>query len=334
MSRRRHEGLPLPLPDLPRCLQTLLRQVPPGRLTTYGNLALALGSPAAARWVGHWMLHHDHGPECCCHRVVRSDGSLGGYAGGEPTLKAQRLRAEGILLHDDRVADVAGNAFRDFNSTEPLAALSRLQLELASKVRLRGRTTMPATLAGVDVSYSGRHATGAYVLWDVSRAEIVWSTTVTRQIDFPYITGYLSFRELPVLLALLESAANSARLADVLIVDGSGVLHPRGIGIACHLGVVASIPAIGVSKRLLAGQVDLKDIAAGESRPVVLQGRRLGAALRPTPSGRRPIFISPGHRIGVDMAEKIVRSQLLGRRLPEVQYWADRLSRSAGRSAF
>jgi deoxyribonuclease V len=325
------EGFATDLPDLPQCLAELLEQIPPGRVTTYGTLAEALGTEVAAQWVGHWMMHHEHGRGCACHRVVRADGSLGKYLAGDPVDKAERLRAEGVALEDDRVPAIPQQAFRAFRTTYPLVALRQMQEELGRKVSLRGRRTMPETVAGVDVSYSGGRGIGAYVLWDAARNEMAWSTIVSKEVVFPYITGYLAFRELPILFALVEAARNARCLADVVIVDGSGVLHPRGIGIACHLGVLASVPTIGVSKKLLCGQVDLKAMACGESRPVRLGGRRRGTALRPTGGSRRPIFISPGHRIGVDMADVIVRRQLLRRRLPEVQYWADRLSRSAGR---
>jgi len=129
----------------------------------------------------------------------------------------------------------------------------------------------------------------------------------------------------------VEAAHSAHQEGDVVIVDGSGILHPRGVGIACHLGVLADVPTIGVSKKLLSGQVNLKDMAPQEARPVLLGGKRRGTALRATDGSQRPIFISPGHRIGVEMAQRIVRRQLLGRRLPEAQYWADRLSRAAGR---
>jgi deoxyribonuclease V len=190
---------------------------------------------------------------------------------------------------------------------------------------------MPGTVAGIDVSYSGERSTGAYVLWDLAREDRVWTTSVDLPARFPYITGLLAFRELPVLLNLMEAAQAAGRQADVVIVDGSGILHPRGVGIACHLGVLTGKATIGVSKKLLCGEVDLKKMTPGEARPVRIDGQIRGVALRATAGSRRPIFISPGHRIGVDMAEQIVRRQLLGRRLPEVQYWADRLSRNAAR---
>ncbi len=325
------DGSALELPDLPRCLAELLKQIPRGRVTTYGALADALGSEAAAQWVGHWMIHHDHGPRCTCHRVVRADGSLGKYLAGDTSVKAGRLLAEGVVLDDDRVPAVPLETFRAFRTTRPLAELRQMQEKLGRQVSLRGRKTMPVTVAGVDVSYAGDRGIGAYVLWKIGSNEIAWSTTVSLEIAFPYMTGFLAFRELPVLLALVDAARTARQIADVVIVDGSGVLHPRGIGVASHFGLLAALPTIGVSKKLLCGDVDLKGMLCGEARPVLLDGRRRGTALRATAGSRRPIFISPGHRIGLDMAEAIVRRQLQGRRLPEVQYWADRLSRIEGR---
>ena len=88
---------------------------------------------------------------------------------------------------------------------------------------------------------------------------------------------------------------------------------------------------VGVTKKLLCGQVDIKEMRPGESRPVVHQERLIGVALRPTAGSLRPIFISPGHRVDVDFCERLVRQLLTGRRLPEPIYWADRLSRRVGR---
>lgn len=325
------ESLALDLPDLPTLLADLLAQVPRGCVTTYRALAEALGSEAAARWVGHWMLHHEHGSGCACHRVVRADGSLGKFIAGGPCDKARLLAAEGVELKEERVEAIGRQSFHSFRTLRPLAALRTAQEDVARRVSLRGRRSMPETVAAVDVSYSGERGTGAYVLWDLEREEIAWSTTFTRKVMFPYITGYLAFRELPILLTLMELARSTRKEGDVVIVDGSGILHPRGVGIACHFGVLADIPTIGVSKKLLSGQVNLKDMAPQETRPVLLGGKCRGTALRATDGSRRPIFISPGHRIGVKMAERIVRQQLLGRRLPESQYWADRLSRAAER---
>src|SRR5437016_1383716 len=84
------------LPDLEGQLWTLIGRVPRGQVTTCGALAEALGAPQAARWIGHVLMHHDHGINCVCHRVVRAEGLLGGYPAGGAEEKSRRLRAEGI----------------------------------------------------------------------------------------------------------------------------------------------------------------------------------------------------------------------------------------------
>ena len=112
-----------------------------------------------------------------------------------------------------------------------------------------------------------------------------------------------------------------------VMVDGSGILHHRHAGIASHLGVVALLPTIGVTKKLLCGQVDIEKMSPGESRPVLFDDELIGVALRPTAGSLRPIFISSGHHVDVAFAERLVRQVLKGRRLPEPIYWADRLGR-------
>jgi len=327
--------LPVAAPDLPAALSALIEQIPAGCVTTYAALAEALGSEAATPWVGQWMLHHQHRRACTCHRVVRSDGRVGHYIGGEPSRKVALLRQEGIEVTGERIEPRRLEmVFRDFQTDRPLFQLREIQHALKQRVSLRGRRTMPGTVAGVDVSYRGGEGVAAYVLWDLREDRLAWSTTLRLPVRFPYISSFLSFRELPILLELIERVRAAGRMAELVVVDGSGVLHPRGAGIACHFGVLAPAAAIGVSKKLLCGKVDLAGMAPGEARPVLIGGRRRGVALRPTSGNRRPIFISPGHRIGVGMAERVIRRLLLGRRLPEPQYWADRLSRSAavGRS--
>jgi deoxyribonuclease V len=323
---------PLEVPDLYAAVWDLLAQVPAGRVTTYGRLADALGDRIAARWVGHFLLHHEHGGDCPCHRVVRADGGLGCYIAGPAAAKRRKLSAEGVPVRRDAV-DLAEYGFSRFVSRRPLATLKEVQRALTAKASLRPRRRMPKLVGGVDVSYAtAEEGVAAYVLVEFPTARVVWSTTVRRRIVFPYITSYLAFRELPILLDLLDEVRAAERRCDVLLVDGSGMLHQRHAGIATHLGVVASVPTIGVTKKLLCGKVDLEGLAPHESRPVVYEDRLVGVALRPTGGSRRPIFVSPGHRVDVSFAETVVRELLTGRRLPEPLYQADRLSRAAARS--
>ena len=162
------------VPDLVGCLGRLLMQVPAGRVTTCGDLGDALGNRIAAKWVGHFALHHEHDAACPCHRIVRAGGELGAYIAGPSSARIERL---------------------------------------------------------------------------------------------------------------------------------------------------------GVTKKLLCGSVDIEGMTPGESRPVVYEDRPIGIALRPTAGSRRPIFVSPGHRVDLPFCEQVVRQLLTGRRLPEPLYWADRLGK-------
>jgi deoxyribonuclease V len=345
------------VPDLTHCLRQLLMQIPPGRVTTCGDLADALGNRIAARWVGHFVLHHQHDAACPCHRILRAGGELGPYIGDLSPFrqKARRLADEGVAVRQG-VVDLDQFAFRDFISDRPLERLRRIQEDVQSRIVLRPRRRIPRFTGGVDVAYpSPDVGLAAYALVETATGRLVWSAAVRRPVAFPYISTYLSFREIPILLELLDEVRAAGRLADVLLVDGSGILHHRHAGIASHLGVAASLPTIGVTKKLLCGQVDIKAMAPGESRPVwerdqqtgAVSAKRpsgrsgkgslapfppdethlLGVALRPTAGSQRPIFISPGHRVDVTFAEQLVRALLCGHRLPEPIYWADRLSR-------
>lgn len=320
------------VPDLARELKVLLAQVPPGRVTTCGALAEALGNPIAARWVGHFALHHEHRDDCPCHRILRAGGQLGPYIEGSPAAKARRLIDEGVVVRDAAV-DLARFAHERFISDRPLEKLAWLQESLVSQVAVRPRKRIPKFVGGVDVSYPrGDVGVAAFALVESDGGNLVYSATICRPIRFPYVTSYLSFREIPIVLELLDGVRRSNRWPEVLLVDGSGILHHRHAGIASHLGVVASLATIGVTKRLLCGRVDPAGMQPGESRPVVHEGRLIGAALRPTAGSRRPIFVSPGHRVDVAFAEQLVRRLLVGRRLPAPLYWADRLSRAAARA--
>jgi deoxyribonuclease V len=322
---------PLEIPDVAAELLRLLDQVPAGRVTTYGALAAALGNPVAARWVGHFLLHHSHQAGCVCHRVVRADGLLGQYAAGPPEVKARRLASEGVEVGEAGV-ELPRYGFAEFCGGRPLARLQQIQEAMAQRVSYSSPRRKPSLAAGLDVSYPAPDAgVGAYALVELDSGRLVWSMTLRRPVRFPYITSYLTFRELPILLDLIGEAQSAGRLADVFLVDGSGVLHPRHAGLAAHFGVVTGLPTIGLTKKLLCGSVDLAGLRPLESRPVVYQDRVAGAAVRPTAGSRRPVFLSPGNRVSLPFADQVVRRLLTGRRLPEPLYWADRLSRAVGR---
>ena len=316
------------VPNLEHALQALLAQIPAGRVATCGGLADALGNKIAARWVGHYLLHHRHDNACPCHRVVRAGGELGGYIGGVES-KERLLKEESVELAAGRI-DLERFQVQTLASDRPLERLARLQDELATRVSLSPTADAPEVVAGIDVSYAAETATAAYCLVERSTGKLLWSHVVHRPAEFPYISSYLTFRELPSYLVLLEEVRAAGRLTPVVLVDGTGRLHPRKAGIASHLGVVADLPTVGVTKKLLCGKVELRGIAIGESRPVVQDNETIGVAIR-TGKSLRPIFVSPGHRMDLATSEAIVRGVLRGRRLPEPLYHADRLSRLESR---
>lgn len=327
----------------------LVAQIPRGSVATYGDLAAALGSRTAARWVGQELAHHECGARCRCHRVVLAGGALGNYAAGPARAKQLLLTGEGVVFEQERVA-VRTPRFVAFTGPQPLAKLQTEQTDVAAKVRLTKLAGTIHTVAALDVSYA-RAVNGdelgvaAYVLTNATGEEILWSTTVVLPVSFPYLSGFLTFREAPLLAAAWEAARAAGRLADVYLIDGSGVLHPRHAGSATHFGVTHDLATIGVTKHRLCGKLVasgdgvLGKTAATAAVPIEFGGRRQGTALAVTTNGRLAVaqkkqwlYVSPGHRVGVRQAGEIVARCVQRRRLPEPIYWADRLSRQRARA--
>jgi len=336
------------LPDLLEELKRLLAQVPPGRVTTYGSLAAALGDRIAARWVGQVLLHDERVIDRPTHRVVRAGGELGQFPGGDVALKERLLKDEGVAVTDQRV-DLEQHGFAEFESSRPLAQLRQQQEALRERLVLpsgsggsAGVSDTISLVAGVDVSYQGDEAVAAYALIELGQgraeaSEPVWSHVVRQRVTFPYISSYLAFRELPVLLTLLKEVASQSPLADIILVDGSGILHPRRMGIASMLGVLSGQPTIGVTKKRLIGREEStaeegSPVELPAAAPMVHEQEQLGWAVWPRSGTRRPLYVSPGHLIDLATSRDIVLRSLGERRLPEPIYWADRLSRAAARS--
>ena len=305
----------------------MLLQIPQGKVTTYRALAVALGDEVAARAVGQVMAQNEQPDKYPCYKVVHSSGEVGSYsAPGGTAEKVTRLRADGIEVRDGRIVNLYRYLFTDFESSQPLKRLRRLQEELSSSISLEPLPKEPRTVGGVDVSY-GERAVAAYALFDLEGKRLLDSETLEREIAFPYIPTYLAFRELPVLQELLERVRSKGIMADVVMVDGNGILHPRHAGIASHLGVLSGIATIGITKSLLCGEVDLKEMEPGEVRYVLLGGERVGAALRTSPRAG-PIYISPGNKVDLETAIEVTRA-LSSHKIPEPIRLAHELSHKA-----
>jgi len=315
------------VPDLVQSLTDLVLQVPRGQVTTYGDLAKALGDARAAIWVATLLADPPPSLRKVAHRVVSASGEPPRHA---PNAFA-RLAGEGVPLDASRV-DLNTARFHEFRTTYPLEVLKRDQELLADRVRLTPLDTKTVTVAALDVSYrSDGVAVGAYVLMNVESPESAWTLAERVPVTFPYIPGFLAYRELPIYAQLLQKVLDAERVAPLFLVDGNGILHPRRAGIATQLGVLADHPTIGVGKSLLCGTVVFDDSFGKGTGKVVHRGETIAAALPPSPRGKKPIFVSPGHRCTLEDAVDVVTAWRQGLRLPEPIRRADALSRAVAK---
>jgi len=199
------------------------------------------------------------------------------------------------------------------------------QLGLAARVVREDRLGPVRRIAGVDISGSRfdpeKRIFAAVVVLDWPSLTVVAEAVAVQRARIPYVPGYLGFREVP---ALREAWAALPVQPDLVLVDGHGLAHPRGFGIASHLGVVLDVPTIGVGKSILVGQP--------EGGALVWKGARLGTVL-PTRTGANPLYISAGHRVTEATAVAWVRACLRGYRLPEPTRLAHRAAGAARRAA-
>ncbi|MBC7796355.1 MAG: deoxyribonuclease V [Pyrinomonadaceae bacterium] len=208
-----------------------------------------------------------------------------------------------------------------------------LTTEQAAKVQndLRGEVVtiddLPSEInfvAGVDLGYDEENQTCRAVVAVLSFPDlrVVETSEAVLPIQFPYVPGFLSFREIPVAIVALE---NLKIAPDLILCDGQGLAHPRRFGIACHLGVLANVPTIGAAKSILIGRHDELGETRGSQKPLVHKNEIVGVALR-TRDNTRPMYISVGHKISLETAVDYVLRCAPKYRLPETTRVADRLA--------
>lgn len=271
-----------PMTDIRSLLWDMLRQVPEGRVTTYGALAEALGDRKAARAIGSLLSQNPTPPDPPCHRVVYADGRTGWYKGkgrGEEE-KIALLIDEGVEVDDGRV-DLDGFVFRDFKTVPVLEQLRAEQVRLSKEVHEDGGP-LPDVLSAIDVSYDGDVAYAARIDFSLQDGSEIGHSFARSTVNFPYIPGYLSYREDQAMGGLM---VDDGRLH---VIDGNGVLHPRGAGIACHLGR-GGYRTMGAAKSLLVGELMGDSVLVdGEER-----GRKVGR-----------YFVSVGNLVTLSQAEE------------------------------
>lgn len=255
-------------------LRRLIHQIPEGMVSIVDDLAKALGDKRSIPAILETMEREDF----------------------------SNLKGKVVPTQNSRC-----NLFKNFNSNMPLKILREHQKKISKKIIEIDQFDKAELIAGVDVSYKGDLAYSACVVlnkdFKISDVSITKYKTI-----FPYIPGYLSFREKTPIIDAIKGVSGF----DILMVNGHGVAHPRFLGLASHVGLDLDKPTIGVTKRRLVGEI----IAKGDSwNPVLFKGRIVGARINIY--GKENLYVSVGHKISLSTSVEIVKNFLIGYNLPE-----------------
>ena len=197
----------------------------------------------------------------------------------------------------------------------PYAEARAIQERLRARVIPRGGPKSIRLVAGADVSYDKSHDRfyAAVVVMDFPQLHVIETVTATGRAEFPYIPGLLTFREGPI---LLDAFSRLTLTPDLVIFDGQGIAHPRGFGLAAHMGLILDRPSIGCAKTRLCGEYREPGPNVSDYTPLTYDGRIIGSVVR-TRARVKPVFVSVGHRISLAAARRWVVSCLRGYRLPQ-----------------
>ncbi|MCF8085765.1 MAG: deoxyribonuclease V [Desulfohalobiaceae bacterium] len=207
---------------------------------------------------------------------------------------------------------------------EDLAAARAIQERLRRYVVCCDGYSASDRVAGVDVGYDKERnaAVAAVAVLSARDHRLVDSAVASEPVRFPYIPGYLSFREIP---ASIKALRYLKAPPDVFLCDGQGIAHPRRLGLASHLGVLLDMPSVGVAKSRLVGSHDPVGEEKGSWRLLRHKGDTVGIVLR-SRTRVKPIYVSCGHLVGLASARDIVLSLLGKYRLPETTRQAHALA--------
>ena len=190
-----------------------------------------------------------------------------------------------------------------------------VQSDLAKKITIKPLPENLSTIAGFDVSYLDKENTliAGMVVLAYPSLELIESYHIKDEIKFPYMPGYLSFREAPALLQLIES---NSHFVDVYMFDGHGIAHPRGLGIASHIGVLNDICTIGCAKKKLVGNYTNPGLHKGDTSDLEYK-RNVIAKVICTRNNVKPVFVSVGNNVNLNDAANLVLKCCTRYKLPE-----------------
>lgn len=214
--------------------------------------------------------------------------------------------------------------FRNWPQTVDQARI--IQDQLRKKVITKDRFKTLTYIGGVDVSYHKRsqQCVAAIVIMKLLDLHLLDQNVTRETVSFPYIPGYLSFREIPPILNALKGLQI---IPDLIVCDGQGIAHPRNFGLASHLGTLLDIPTIGIAKSKLVGYHEQVGSNKGDWQPLIYRDKVVGRVLR-TRTRVKPVYISPGHKISLETATQLTLRITPKYRLPETTRLAHNLSKS------
>jgi deoxyribonuclease V len=190
-----------------------------------------------------------------------------------------------------------------------------IQEALRKRLLLAPPRRAPRLIAGADASYGKQSDLfyGAVVVFSLKPWRLVEQAVARGRVSFPYIPGLLSFREAPILLRAFKKLK---AVPDLVIFDSQGIAHPRGLGLAAHMGLFLNTATIGCAKSRLVGTYREPGARAGCRTALTHEGKRIGTVVR-TRGGIKPVFVSPGHLMDHGGAVRWVLRCCRGYRLPE-----------------
>jgi len=199
-----------------------------------------------------------------------------------------------------------------------------IQLQLCKYIISQDQFNEINFVAGVDVGFEQNNTITRAAIAVLSFPELVLIDQAIARLPthFPYIPGYLSFREIPAVLKALDKLT---QYPDIFLCDGQGIAHPRRFGIACHLGVLTDIPALGVAKSRLIGTYESTPVSKGQS-VILKDGNEIVGSVLCTRDKVKPLYISTGHKITLASATRLVMQCVTKYRLPETTRQAHRLA--------
>jgi len=207
---------------------------------------------------------------------------------------------------------------------QTIESAKALQQQLRGSVIQSNQIGTIDFVAGIDIGFEneGKITRAAIAVLSFPDLQLVEKQVVRVKTCFPYVPGYLSFREIPAALKAFEKLCLTP---DLLLCDGQGFAHPRRFGLACHLGLWTQIPSIGVAKSRLIGTHQEVGATKGAWQPLFDGDKKIGAVLR-TRSNVAPLYVSIGHKINLQSAIDLTLQCTTKYRLPETTRWAHKLA--------